>query len=233
MSSARLDDVSLDVSAGEIVAVTGGVGAGVSELAKVAAGALTPLAGERSVIDAAGVAHRLHGRRDGLARGVGFLPADRKRQGLLLERSVADNIALGRQASGSSPVLTPAAIRRAALDLTPRANVRCANIDVVVGTLSGGNQQKVMIGRWIGVDSRLLIFDEPTAGIDIASKFEIYAELRRLADSGAAVLMCSTDFQEVGQVADRVIVMRSGRIVGEVAGELATEHELLEMEMAT
>jgi ABC-type sugar transport system ATPase subunit len=78
----------------------------------------------------------------------------------------------------------------------------------------------------------VLIFDEPTAGIDIASKFEIYAQLRRLADAGAAVLVCSTDFQEVGQVADRVLVMRSGRMVGEVPGEEASEHRLLELEMS-
>jgi ABC-type sugar transport system ATPase subunit len=102
----------------------------------------------------------------------------------------------------------------------------------VVGTLSGGNQQKAMIGRWMGVKTKIMIFDEPTAGIDIASKFEIYNELRRLANSGVAVLVCSTDFQEVGQVADRVIVMRSGNVIGEIDGQSATERRLLEMEMS-
>ena len=89
-----------------------------------------------------------------------------------------------------------------------------------------------MIGRWLAVDAAVLIFDEPTAGIDIASKFEIYEGLRRLARAGAAIVICSTDFQEVGQVADRVLVMRSGRVVGEVAGADATEHHLIDVEMA-
>ncbi len=232
VSTRRLTDVSLAVAAGEIVAVTGGVGAGVSELAQIAAGGMSPFAGAVSVIDSAGTARTIRNRRHALSLGVAFLPADRKRQGLLLDKSVAGNIVLGVQASGSKPVFTPRRVRSKAAELTPKANVRAADIDVVVGTLSGGNQQKVMIGRWMGVDSDVLIFDEPTAGIDIASKFEIYAELRRLADAGAAVLICSTDFQEVGQVADRVLVMRSGRVVGEVRGEDATEHQLLETEMS-
>lgn len=232
VSGGRLDNVSVGVAAGEIVAVTGGVGAGVSELARVAAGGVAPAAGLVSVADQNGVLRRVRGRRHALSLGVAFLPADRKRQGLLLDRSVADNVILGQQANGRRPIFTPRRVRLTSAALTPRANVKSANIDVGVGTLSGGNQQKVMIGRWMGVKSQVLIFDEPTAGIDIASKFEIYAELRRLADAGAAVLICSTDFQEVGQVADRVVVMRSGRVVGEVEGKLATEHQLLKMEMS-
>lgn len=230
--SSKLDHVTLDVGSGEIVAVTGGVGAGVSELARVASGGTPCATGSVSVADRNGSMHRIRGRRHALSLGVAFLPADRKRQGLLLDRTVADNVVLGQQANGRSLVLTPRRIRRVASKLVPQARIKTATVDVTVGTLSGGNQQKVMIGRWMGVDSTVLIFDEPTAGIDIASKFEIYAELRRLADGGAAVLICSTDFQEVGQVADRVIVMRSGRIVGEVAGQDATEHHLLELEMS-
>jgi ABC-type sugar transport system ATPase subunit len=111
--------------------------------------------------------------------------------------------------------------------------VRTANVDVAVKTLSGGNQQKVMIGRWLGVAATVLIFDEPTAGIDISSKFEIYEALRALARGGAAIVICSTDFQEVGQVADRVVVMRSGFVVGEVTGADATEHRLIEVEMGS
>lgn len=231
VSSGRLNDVSLCVAGGEIVAVTGGVGAGVSELARVAAGGKLPARGWVRVADRDGVMHPVRGRRQALSLGVAFLPADRKRHGLLLDRSVADNVVLGQQANGRHPMFTPRRVRTSASALAPRANVRTATIDVGVGTLSGGNQQKVMIGRWMGVDSKVLVFDEPTAGIDIASKFDIYAELRRLADAGAAILMCSTDFQEVGQVADRVIVMRAGRIIGEVDGRQATEHRLLEMEM--
>lgn len=228
----RLQGVSLEVAAGEIVAVTGGVGAGVSELARVAAGATVPAAGSVHIRDHDGTMKRITNRRGALMHGVAFLPADRKRQGLLLDRSVADNVVLGQQAVGRHLLFSPRKVRTSASLLAPRANIRAATVDVGVGTLSGGNQQKVMIGRWMGVTSSLFVFDEPTAGIDIASKFEIYAELRSLADAGAAVLICSTDFQEVGQVADRVLVMRSGVVVGEVGGPEATEHRLLELEMA-
>ncbi|HRE03115.1 MAG TPA: ATP-binding cassette domain-containing protein, partial [Ilumatobacteraceae bacterium] len=163
---------SLTVAAGEIVAVTGGVGAGVSDVARVAAGGMSYGAGSVSVADAAGAMRRIRNRRHALSLGVAFLPADRKRQGLLLERTVADNIVLGQQADGRSVVLAPTSVRRSAVKLVPESRVKAATVDVTVGTLSGGNQQKVMIGRWLGVDSKVLIFDEPTAGIDIASKFE-------------------------------------------------------------
>ncbi|MCU1501473.1 MAG: Monosaccharide-transporting ATPase [Ilumatobacteraceae bacterium] len=231
VATRRLDDVSLAVRPGEIVAVTGGIGAGVSELARVLAGAHRH-SGTVTVAHGAHV-RRVTSRRSAVNAGVAFLPADRKRQGLLLDKSVADNVMLGRQAVGRNLVMTPRSVRSGALELAPRANVKTAHVDVAVKTLSGGNQQKVMIGRWLGVDATVLIFDEPTAGIDISSKFEIYEALRGLARAGAAIVICSTDFQEVGQVADRVVVMRSGRIVGEVAGADATEHRLIEVEMGS
>ncbi len=221
----------MSVRPGEIVAVTGGIGAGVSELARVLAGARRH-EGTVTVADAAGRQRPVRSRRTAVGAGIAFLPADRKRQGLLLDKSVADNILLGRQAAGSSLFMTPGSVRRAAAKLAPMANVKAATIDTLVKTLSGGNQQKVMIGRWLAVDASVLIFDEPTAGIDIASKFEIYEGLRALARAGAAIVICSTDFQEVGQVADHVVVMRSGRTVGEVPGADATEHRLIEVEMA-
>ena len=227
VSASRLDDVSFDVHAGEIVAVTGGIGAGVSELARVAAGATAPRAGTVTVDG-----HLVRSRRHASRLGVALLPADRKRQGLLLDKSVADNVMLGRQAIGRTPLLTPRTVRREGAVLAAEAAVKAPDGSVPVRTLSGGNQQKVMIGHALGVAAGLLVFDEPTAGIDIASKFEIYQRLRSLANEGAAVLMCSTDFQEVGLVADRVLVVRSGRVVGELAGVDADEHRLIEMEMA-
>jgi ribose transport system ATP-binding protein len=231
ISTRRIEGVSLMVRPGEIVAVTGGIGAGVSELARVLAGAHRH-SGTVTVSDGVQV-RRLTSRRRAVNAGVAFLPADRKRQGLLLDKSVADNVMMGRQARGRSPLMTPRFVRAGALQLAPQANVKTANVDVAVKTLSGGNQQKVMIGRWLGVNATVLIFDEPTAGIDISSKFEIYEALRTLARAGAAIVICSTDFQEVGQVADRVLVMRSGRVVGEVAGADATEHRLIEVEMGS
>jgi ABC-type sugar transport system ATPase subunit len=145
---------------------------------------------------------------------------------------VLDNVVLGREAATSGLVHRPRQALRFAAELCRRAGVRAASVNTPVRTLSGGNQQKVIVGRWLGVDSRVMVFDEPTAGIDIASKFEIYAILRELADAGVAVIVCSTDFQEVRQVADRVLVMRKGRVVGEMPASEATEHRLLDLEMA-
>ena len=161
------------------------------------------------------------------------LPSDRKRRGLLLDEPVATNITLGSLARRGAPGhRSPPARRELAVRLAEAARVKAAGVDVRARTLSGGNQQKVMIGRWLDHPRKVVVIDEPTAGIDIASKFEIYDQLRQLAADGAAVLVCTTDFQEVGQVADRVVVLRDGAIVSEVAGAEASEHHLIELEAA-
>jgi ABC-type sugar transport system ATPase subunit len=218
--------VSLTVRPGEIVAVTGGIGSGTSALADALAGAV-PLQSGR--LEIAGAAVR---SRRSAARTVAFLPSDRKRRGLLLERSVADNIALGHMATGRRWFLRPGKVRSRAVRVSEAAGIKTTSVDVAVRTLSGGNQQKTILGRWLDAGSRVLVVDEPTAGIDIAAKFEIYGLLRSLASQGAAVIVCTTDFQEVPQVADRVLVMRDGRIVGACGVDEATEHHLIELEMA-
>jgi ABC-type sugar transport system ATPase subunit len=223
---ARVRGVDLAVEPGEIVAVTGGIGAGTSELARAVVGADKPSRGEVRIDG------RLVRNRSGAASMVGFLPADRKRLGLLLDDTVADNLLLGSLAVPGPWLVRPGRDRRRAEELRQQASVKTAGVDVGVRTLSGGNQQKVIIGRWLALGSPVLVFDEPTAGIDISSKFEIYTTLRRLADEGAAIVVCTTDFQEVRQVADRVLVLRSGRVVGSCAGVDATEHRLVELEMA-
>jgi ribose transport system ATP-binding protein len=225
----RVRGVSFTAHAGEIVAVTGGLGSGTSELARILSGATTPASGTVRLGDAGTL---VRSRRGAVGQGVAFLPADRKRQGLLLDKSVLDNVVLGREAATHNALHRPRQALRFAVELCRRAGVRAASVHTPVRTLSGGNQQKVIVGRWLGVDSRVMVFDEPTAGIDIASKFEIYAILRELADAGVAVIVCSTDFQEVRQVADRVLVMRKGRFVGEMPAAEATEHRLLDLEMA-
>jgi ribose transport system ATP-binding protein len=225
----RVHGVSFTAHAGEIVAVTGGMGSGTSELAHVLSGAARPRSGTVRLGASGDV---VRSRRAAVGQGVAFLPADRKRQGLLLDKSVLDNVVLGREAATRTPWHRPRRALRFAGDLCRRAGVRAASVQTPVRNLSGGNQQKVIVGRWLGVDSRVMVFDEPTAGIDIASKFEIYATLRELADAGVAVVVCSTDFVEVRQVADRVLVMRKGRVVGEMPAAEATEHRLLDLEMA-
>ncbi|MCX6519347.1 MAG: sugar ABC transporter ATP-binding protein [Actinobacteria bacterium] len=223
----RVRGVSCEIYPGEVVGFTGGTGSGTTELAALLVGARRPSSG--SVVLGGG--RRLRSRT-GAASAVAFLPSDRKRRGLLLDKTIADNLLLGRLAVPGPPVVMPRRQRKVATMLMKAANVKSDSADRGVRTLSGGNQQKVIIGRWMEVGTPVLVFDEPTAGIDIPSKMEIYATLRRLANEGAAIVVCSTDFQEVGLVTDRVFVMRDGRIVGEVAGALASEQRLIEMEMS-
>lgn len=226
-SGSRLRDVSCRIVAGEVVGFTGGIGSGVSDLAAVIVGAQATSGGTVSLAGGRPVASRTRA-----ASSIAYLPADRKRRSLLLDRSIADNLNLARLAVSGSPVVRPGRSRRVAHQLLERAGVKSDSAERSVRTLSGGNQQKVVIGRWLDVGCEVLVFDEPTAGIDIPSKLEIYRTLRRLADDGAAVIVCSTDFQEIGLVSDRVLVLRDGRVVGEVDGAEASEQRLIELEMS-
>ncbi|MEM8905892.1 MAG: sugar ABC transporter ATP-binding protein [Actinomycetota bacterium] len=221
-----LRGIDLEVRSGEVLVATGGLGSGTSELARVAVGATRP---DRGSVHLDGVG--LVRSRRATASHAAFLPADRKRRGLLLDEPVSTNLTLGAVGAPGPPIVRPRRLRDLARRLQRLAGVRAANVDVKVRTLSGGNQQKVMVGRWLEHGSRLIVVDEPSAGIDIPSKFDIYETLRRLAADGAAVLVCTTDFQEVGQIADRVVVLRDGRIVAELPGAEASEHHLAELEL--
>jgi ribose transport system ATP-binding protein len=217
--------VSLELRRGEVVVVTGAVGGGSQELAKLISGAMQPTSGEVVIKGRSGL-----GRRAATRSGVAYLPADRKRQGLMLDRSVADNTLL---AEGSGRALATATYRRD----NARAARACSELGVKVGDvrapvrgLSGGNQQKAILARWMNMGSDVIVLDEPTAGIDIPSKIEIYRNLRRRASQGMAVVVVSTEYQEIRCVADRVIVMRDGTVVGELPGDAATEQCLFELE---
>jgi len=223
----QLDGIDLDLRAGEVLVVTGGLGSGTSALASVVAGAVRPAVGTVHLSGVGPVANRRS-----TSDHIALMPSDRKRRGLLLDEPVSTNITLGALGRRGSPIIDPRRTRSLASRLAQAAHVKAASIDVRARTLSGGNQQKVMIGRWLDHPRKVVVIDEPTAGIDIASKFEIYDQLRQLAADGAAVLVCTTDFQEVGQVADRVIVLRDGVIVSELAGAEATEHHLVALEAA-
>jgi len=225
-------DVSLTMRAGEIVALTGSLGSGASEVAQLLAGAIAPDSGTLALPGIAGGNATRHKGRGALTRGgVAFLPADRKRNGLLLERSVADNILLASLVTSRRPVRLPGADTARALAAAQRLSIKLGNIADPVRTLSGGNQQKTILGRWLEVGSSVLIFDEPTAGVDIASKVELYRCLLDCAASGAAVLIVSSDFEEIRAVADRVLVLRNGVIAGEIDGANADAANLVRLEM--
>lgn len=204
--------LDLALHSGEILGMAGLVGAGRTELACALFGVDRPAGGEI----------RLDGRtlsvrtpRDAIDQGIFLVPEDRKRTGLVLEQTVTENISLANlRAFASGLLIRRGAERRNASERSAALNIRTASIDTIVGTLSGGNQQKVVLAKWLSMKPRVVIFDEPTRGIDVGSKAEIYKLMRGLADAGVAVLMISSDMEEVIGVSDRIVVMREGRIAG-------------------
>ncbi|WP_283135207.1 sugar ABC transporter ATP-binding protein [Rhizohabitans arisaemae] len=218
--------VSLAARRGEVLAVTGAVGCGSREVAHLMSGAIKPTSGTVRILGSG------RGSRRAAARaGVGFLPADRKREGLLLDRSIVDNALLAENGITRRPLFHPLSATRRAADACRRLAVKLSDVRSPIRGLSGGNQQKVILARWLRVGSEVLILDEPTAGVDIPSKSEIYRLIRQHAVEGRAVVLFSTEYQEIRCVADRVLVMRDGRIAGEIEGENATEHRIFEMEL--
>jgi ribose transport system ATP-binding protein len=224
-----LSGIELAVRRGEILCVTGAVGSGRRELGRCIAGLETP---DRGAILLGGVEVDLRTPRHALRRGIVFLPEDRKREGLLLDLDLTDNIGVGRLALQRSPLASRRQRRRQARALCARLRVRTPGVGQHVRLLSGGNQQKIMLGRWLNVEARVFVFDEPTAGIDVGSKLEIYGLLRELAAQGAAIVVLSSDFEEIKLVADRVIVLRRGRIAGELRRGTISEHQMLTLQVA-
>jgi ribose transport system ATP-binding protein len=219
--------LDLALRAGEILGMAGLVGAGRTELARTLFGIDRPVGGEL----------RLEGRpiavrapRDAIDRGVFLVPEDRKRSGLVLDFSVTENVSLANlMAFAQGLLIRGSAERRNASERRAALDIRTASIDTLVGTLSGGNQQKVVLAKWLSMTPKVVIFDEPTRGIDVGSKSEIYKLMRGLADSGVAVLMISSDMEEVIGVSDRVVVMREGRIAGFLARNEFSEENIMRL----
>ena len=220
VTSGPVRDASFHLRRGEIVGLVGLVGAGRTELARAIFGA-APLRAGAMWMD--GRPYAPASPRDAIAAGVALLPEDRKRQGLVLMATIRENVALPSLSTLARGGVVDrgregADVRRW-LDALA---VRTPTVDRPVQQLSGGNQQKVVLARWMLRHARLLVFDEPTRGIDIGAKAEIYGLMRRLADEGAAILMISSDLPEALGMADRLIAMRGGRIVGELTRDDAT-----------
>jgi len=207
-------DVSFDLHRGEILGFAGLMGSGRTETMRAIFGADRPDAGEVYLHGSPQPA-RIRSPRDAVREGIALLTEDRKGQGLLVPLSVRVNVTLNRleDVSGRGGWIRPAAERDAARRLAEMMSIRCSSIEQRIAELSGGNQQKVVIARWIFRDCDILIFDEPTRGIDVGAKFEIYQRLGDLAGQGKAVIMVSSDLKELPAVCDRIAVMSAGRLV--------------------
>jgi ABC-type sugar transport system ATPase subunit len=168
--------------------------------------------------------------RDAVAAGVAFVPPDRARAGLMLFRSVTDNIAQVRLASssGSDRMVRRRVRQQRARHWVDQLGIRTTSVARPVNTLSGGNQQKVVLAKWLEVEPRLVLLNDPTRGVDVGGKADLYAIVRNLAAAGATVLFTSTELAEFALLCDRVLVFQAGRVVGTVDPAAATEHVLLE-----
>jgi rhamnose transport system ATP-binding protein len=218
-------DVSFEVRRGEIVALAGLVGAGRSEVARAIFGIDRRDAG-RVAVD--GVEVRNGSPSAAMAAGIGLVPEDRRQQGLVMELSVERNLALTRlHAIGRMGVIGSGAERELASGWAERLKIKLHRFTDPVGFLSGGNQQKVVLGKWLATSPKLLIIDEPTRGIDVGTKAEVHRLMSELAAQGLAVLMISSELPEVLGMADRVLVMREGRLVTELSRAEADEETVV------
>jgi ABC-type sugar transport system ATPase subunit len=223
-------DVSLRLRRGEIVGLAGLVGAGRTEVARVLAGADRPDAGGMRL---GGEPFRPRSPREALRRGVVYFPEDRKRDGLVPRLTVRENVTLsvlGRFTRGG--VVRRRAEAAAARAAVEEVDLRPPEIERPARTLSGGNQQKVVVARGLMAEARVLLFDEPTRGVDIGAKAELHRQIRALADGGRAVLVISSELPELLALADRVVVVREGRVTGRLAGEAMTAEGIMALAVA-
>ncbi|MCV2866813.1 sugar ABC transporter ATP-binding protein [Defluviimonas sp. WL0075] len=219
----RIQDVSFDIRPGEIVGLAGLMGSGRSEIAETIFGRQSPVSG---TIEFDG--KPLRGQADAIARGVALVPEDRRKMGLVLDHSVRDNIVLPNLDRFSRHLF----MRDGAAMTTVNATIRDLGIktdgpEKLARLLSGGNQQKIVIGKWLARNPRLLILDEPTIGVDVGAKSEIVETVRAMADRGMAVLVISSELEEIMAISDRILVLHGGRIVQQMnRRDVATEEEL-------
>jgi rhamnose transport system ATP-binding protein len=218
-------DVSCSVRQGEILGLAGLVGSGRTQLAEILFG-LTPAdAGE---IRVHGQVLRLTSPRDAIDAGIGYVPEDRRQHGVVLEMSVASNASLASLENVSRRGLIDRAREQAAAERdVERFRIKTPSVAAEVGTLSGGNQQKVALARWLSTNPSILILDEPTQGVDVGSKAEIHSLMQTLAEQGLAIVMISSELPEILGMSDRIAVMRAGRIRGIIDRADATQAAVL------
>jgi simple sugar transport system ATP-binding protein/ribose transport system ATP-binding protein len=219
-----LQDVSFEIRAGEIVGMAGLVGSGRSEVAHAIFGA-DPI--DSGTIEIDGKVRRIRSPNHAVKSGLALVPESRKEQGLVMNASVRANLTLvSMERVTRGGLLRMKQEQSVATRAAEQVDVRMANIDLPVAMLSGGNQQKVAIGKWLLRDPSILIADEPTRGVDVGARSTIYQLIQQLADSGLGVLLISSELEEVMGLANRILVMHRGRLVAELAGDAQEDHIL-------
>jgi len=223
----EFEDISFSIKTGEIVGMAGLMGARRSKIVRSMVGLMPGVTSEI----------RLHGTpvsftslRQAMHAGVGFVPEERKTEGLFLEQSLSDNlIAASLSDHTSAGIIRSGSIKAASQAAIDAFNIKTSGIAELVGVLSGGNQQKIMLAKWLKRTPTFLIIEEPTKGVDVGAKFQIHTELLRRAAEGMAILVVSSDFPELVSLSTRILVVYEGRLTGDIAASEITETTLLQM----
>ncbi len=221
-----IEDISFQIRAGEVVGLAGLVGSGRTEVARAIFGADRI---DRGTIKLNGKVVHIRSPQDARTLGIGYVPEDRKVQGLVLNMTVRDNAALAvlRQLAHGGQFIAWPAVEHTAAQYIQELQVRPPRTDLIAGSLSGGNQQKVVLAKWLAANLKVLLLDEPTRGIDVGAKAEIHGLIDTLAHRGMAILLISSELPEVLAMSDRILVMSEGRLAGELSREEATQERVL------
>ena len=219
--------VSLEIGKGEIIGLAGLVGAGRTEIAEAIFGLdqgvdVTVRLNKRPL--------KIHSPKDAIRYGIYLIPEDRRLAGLIIETSIRENVTLpGLERCAQAGLIIFERERAIAGEMCRKLNVKAPSVEERVINLSGGNQQKVVLAKWLSLDPKVLIFDEPTRGVDVGAKAEIYALMRELAESGVAILMISSDMEEILHISDRVAVMHEGKLAGILERSECTEENIMSL----
>ncbi|WP_038100474.1 sugar ABC transporter ATP-binding protein [Vagococcus lutrae] len=221
------EDISFNVRSGEILGFSGLMGAGRTEIMRTIFGLLPK---SRGTIRLEGKELTIKSPEEAIRQGIGFLTEDRKDEGLILDFSIRDNVLLPSVGEFSKVgLLNDKLIDDFVELLVERLTVKTASVEDPASSLSGGNQQKVVLAKWLGIGPKVLILDEPTRGVDVGAKREIYLLINELAERGVAIIMISSDLPEVLSISDRIMVVREGRLIGEVAKAEATQERVMQL----
>ena len=221
------EDISFNVRSGEILGFSGLMGAGRTEIMRTIFGLLPK---SRGTIRLEGKELTIKSPEEAIRQGIGFLTEDRKDEGMILDFSIRDNVLLPSVGEFSKAgLLNDKLIDDFVELLVERLTVKTASVEAPASSLSGGNQQKVVLAKWLGIGPKVLILDEPTRGVDVGAKREIYLLINELAERGVAIIMISSDLPEVLSISDRIMVVREGRLMGEVAKEEATQERVMQL----